>query len=62
MIPFLKVQLDLVIDPKEKSKVHNWILGVMESREQREKRLNNLLNGKKRYQIKKKKSLANDKV
>lgn len=55
LIPSLKVQIDLITDPKEKNKVHNWILGVMESNEQRKERLNNLLDNKERYRVKNKK-------
>lgn len=55
LIPALKVQIDLMTDPKEKNKVHNWILGVMESNEQRKERLNGLLDSKERYTIKKNK-------
>lgn len=56
LIPSLKVQIDLITDPKEKKKVHNWILGVMESEEQRKERLNNLLDNKERYKIRNKKA------
>lgn len=54
LIPSLQVQLDLISDPLERKKVFNWILGVIDSQEQRKKRLHELLDNRERYQIKKK--------